>query len=88
MAITEDRAAEIGIEVNEAIPAIIEFVGLPTEDKALVIKKTLDGLIGTDETAIIDTIPGLTPAITEGVTDGLLDVLAGALAKKFFPAGE
>ena len=81
MPLTDDQAADLAIEMNEAIPAVITFAKLPTDDKALVIKNFLDGLIGTDEAAIIKKIPGLTPEITEMVTDGLLGVLGNALAK-------
>ena len=81
MPLTEDQAAGLAIELNEAIPAAIKFARLRTEYKAEVIKHFLDGLIGTDEAAIIKKIPGLTPEITEMVTDGLLGVLGNALAK-------
>lgn len=81
MPLTEDQAAGLAFELNEAIPAAITFAKLPTKDKALVIKYFADGLIGTDETALIDNIPGLTPEITEVLTDALLNVLAEQIAK-------
>ena len=81
MPLTEDQAADIAIELNEAIPAAITFAKLPTADKALVIQQFVDGLIGTDESALIKSIPGLTPEITEVVTDSFIRILGGALAK-------
>ena len=81
MSLTDAEAKTLALEVNEVIPASIVFYSLNTEDKALVIKHFLDGLIGTDETAVISNIPGISPALTESLTDGVLDVVANALAK-------
>lgn len=81
MPLTEDQAAELAFEVNEAIPAAIIFAKLPTKDKALVVRYFLDGLIGTDETAVMETIPGLTPEMTEIATDVVITLVANVLAK-------
>jgi len=81
MPLTDDQAAELAFEINEAIPAAITFAKLPTTEKALVIKHFADNLVGTDETALIETIPGLTPEITEVITDALINVLAAQIAK-------
>jgi len=81
MPLTEDQAAELALDINEAIPAAIAFAKLPTEDKALVIRYFLDGLIGTDENAVIESIPGLTPEMTEVVTDVVFKLLADAASK-------
>jgi hypothetical protein len=79
MAITDQAAFEIAREVIEAVPAIRKFLAMPREDKVLVAKHILDAQIGSDETAVIKNIPGMTADMTELITDPLLDVGAKAL---------
>lgn len=86
--ITEDEAAGLAIELNEAIPAALKIAKLDRASQVLVVKHFLDGMIGTDETALIDKIPYMTPEMTEGVTDGIFDVLAEAIVNKWFTVPE
>jgi hypothetical protein len=80
MALTPEERRALAIEIAEAIPALRTYFSLGREDQVHVIKHLLDAQIGTDATAIIATIPGLTPDLTEAITDPLLDVIAKAIA--------
>lgn len=77
--LTNDEAEAIAQEVAEAVPAIRKFARLPKADKVKVMRHVLDKQIGTDATAALKSIPGLTPEITEAVTDPMLDLMAKML---------
>ncbi len=82
MALTEDEAAQKGQDLAEAVGVVIEVVRLPNEDRVLIAKHFIDDLIGTDETAVIESLPFLTPESTELVTDIVVPLIADALIKK------
>jgi len=81
MALTPSEREALAAKVAGAVPAIREFIAVDKEDKIHIVKHLLDKQVGTDETAIIASIPGLTPELTEMITDPLLDVLAAAVVK-------
>ncbi len=81
MALTPAERESLAADVAAAVPAIRAFIAVDKEDKIHIVKHLLDKQVGTDETALISTIPGLTPELTEMITDPLLDVLAAAVVK-------
>jgi hypothetical protein len=82
--ITDEKAAALAKELNEAIPASIQIAQLDRESQIKVVAKFLDGLIGTDETALISSAPYMTPEITEYASDAVINALAEAIVKKWF----
>jgi hypothetical protein len=83
MAITDVEAEAMAVEIAEAIPALRDFFALPREDKVVVGKHLLDKQVGTDATAQIKSLPGLTSEMTETITDPLLGIAAKAVIGLF-----
>jgi isopenicillin N synthase-like dioxygenase len=79
MAIADVEAQTIALEVAEAVPALRKFFALPREDKIVVAKHMVDSQIGSDDTAQIRSVAGMTPEMVEMITDPLLGVIASAL---------
>ncbi|NIM20842.1 MAG: hypothetical protein GTN64_00230 [Candidatus Latescibacteria bacterium] len=74
-------------ELSEAVVVIRNFNKKPRPERVQVLKHLLDKQIGTDDTAVLKTIPGLTPQVTEMMTDPLLDILA-SVVDRFWSGGE
>jgi hypothetical protein len=79
MAISEATAEALALEIAEAVPAIRNFLGLPREDKLVVAKHLADKMIGSDPTAQLKSVPGMTPAVLEMVSDPILGLIAELL---------
>jgi hypothetical protein len=88
MGMTDEEAKDVAKEIAEAIPALRDFFSLPREDKVLVAKHLLDMQVGTDATAQVKAIPGLTPEMTETITDPILGIAANAVIGLFNDDGE
>jgi hypothetical protein len=83
--LTEEQAGAIAIEFNEVIPLITVIARLNNRSRVLVIYKFLDGLVGTDPTAIFKSAPMIPSSVMEHVSDPVLRYLAEAINKKWFP---
>ncbi len=69
MSPTDEELEGIAKEVSEAVPALRKFFSLGRKDQVQVGAKIADKMVGTDVTAQIKTIPGLTSGMTETLTD-------------------
>ena len=53
------------------VTGIDEFMAMDQKGKAEVAAEAVDLLLGTDPTALISSVPGLTPTLFELLTDAL-----------------
>jgi hypothetical protein len=72
----------------EAIQTVVKIFGMENVDRVLVAQYFIDDMIGTDETAQLQSLPFMTPELTETLTDLLIPILAQALIAKLTPAPE
>lgn len=81
----DEELEAISQEVAEAIPAIRKFVGLSTDDKFKVLKSIADKQVGSEETAVLKSIPGFPSMLLEPVSDAALDMIFKLIRKLFIP---
>jgi hypothetical protein len=82
MGLSENTAAQKALDLAEAIQVVVDVVRMDNADRVLVAKYFIDDLIGTDETAVLTSLPFMTPELTETVSDLLVPILAEALIAK------
>ena len=85
MPLTENEAAQKALDLAEAVAVVIDIFGQDNVSRVLVAKHFLDNMIGTDETAQIESLPYMTPELTETITDLIIPIIASALINKLTP---
>lgn len=81
MALTDAQVQAMADEISEAVPALRQFFALPREDQIKVGGKLFDGMVGTDETAQLKSLPMMSPEMLETLTDMVGPLVVGALIK-------
>jgi hypothetical protein len=68
------------------LKSIDDFLGYPKELKAESVGEIVDGLFGTDKTALVKGVSVIPAAMVESVTDMIIANLKAALIKKLTEA--